>query len=74
MEQELTPLWKIAQQNAIFDDITRFARQMEIVGERYRIEGFEQFGRKLLHHVQHFDVDQIEIYLTMYSQMISGYE
>lgn len=74
VEQELTPLWKIAQQNAIFDDITRFARQMEIVGERYRIEGFEQFGRKLLHHVQHFDVDQIEIYLTMYSQMISDYE
>ena len=72
LEQELTPLWEIAQQNAIFDDIARFAKQMSAFGERYQVEGFKKFGEELLCHVHHFDVDQIEMSLKMYPQMIGG--
>ncbi len=70
LENELTEIWKTAKQNGFFNEIEAFGNQIKEMGETYSLSVLRQYGEDLISHVSSFDIEQMNITLNNYPQLI----
>jgi len=70
LENDLTEIWKTAKQNGFFNDIETFGNQIKEMGEKYSLAILRQYGEDLIAHVSSFDIEQMNITLNNYPQLI----
>jgi len=70
LESDLTEIWKTAKQNGFFNEIEAFGNQIREMGETYSLAILRQYGEDLINHVSSFDIEQMNITLNNYPQLI----
>ena len=70
LEKEFTPLWKNISEVQIVDEIHDFGTEIGNLGEKYHLEILVRFGNDLITYCQSYDVDNIEIALKSYPEII----
>jgi hypothetical protein len=70
LENEYMKLWELTRENLFFDDIAEFGQQMKELGEKYSLEVLKKFGNDLSSQVSHFDVENMNITLDSYPELI----
>ncbi|OEU62004.1 MAG: hypothetical protein BA867_07890 [Desulfobacterales bacterium S5133MH16] len=70
LENEYMKLWESTRKNLFFDDIAGFGQQMKELGEKYSLEVLKKFGNDLSTQVSHFDVENMNITLDSYPELI----
>ena len=70
LENEYMKLWESTRKNLFFDDIAVFGHQMKELGEKYSLEVLKRFGDDLSTQVSHFDVENMNITLSSYPELI----
>jgi hypothetical protein len=63
-------LWESTRKNLFFDDIAAFGHQIKELGEKYSLEVLKRFGDDLSTQVSHFDVENMNITLASYPELI----
>lgn len=70
LDNEYMKLWQSTRKNLFFDDIAAFGHKMKELGEKYSLEVLKRFGDELSTQVSHFDVENMNITLDAYPELI----
>jgi len=70
IEDEDMPLWEMTRQRVIFDEIRDFGLHIKAQGGKYNIKPLEEFGNYLIAHVNNFDVENINLLLNSFPDLI----
>ena len=70
LDGEYRALWEKARSNGFFEDIGRFAKEMQVAGDTYHLEILRQFGKNLDVQVSNFDVEKINLTMDTYPNLV----
>jgi signal transduction histidine kinase/ActR/RegA family two-component response regulator len=70
LENEFMNIWESTRKSLFFDDIAAFGHRMKELGEKYSLEILKRFGDDLSNQVSHFDVENMNITLDSYPELI----
>ncbi len=71
LEKESMPLWETIKQRVIFDEIGSFGCHIKAQGEKYHLKPLEKFGDDLLMCVSNFDIENINLLLNSFPELVS---
>lgn len=70
IEEEDMPLWEMTKQRVIFDEISDFGHHIKNQGGKYNLKPLEQYGSELITHVSNFDIENINLLLNSFPDLI----
>jgi signal transduction histidine kinase/CheY-like chemotaxis protein len=70
LQNKYMQIWLSTKKHLFFDDIDQFARQIRELGEKHSLIVMKRYGEDLSNHVQNFDVENMNLVLNAYPQLI----